>query len=212
MYQPKHFQEENSRFINGLVNDNPLGTLILSTDGSFEVNHIPFVMDSDSSGIRKLRAHVPRTNSLIDLVSESATCVVVFQGAEGYITPSWYATKRKHGKVVPTWNYAVVHVHGSIRAVDDASWVKQQLEDLTNQNEMKRHRKWKISDAPSDFTASQLSVLVGLEVIAEKTEAKTKASQNQPQENQASILDSLTNEQSGSNLNVMMSSVLNKSR
>ena len=182
--------------------------MILATDSAFEVNHIPFVIDSDSSGIKRLRAHIPRTNALATLKSESRSCVVVFHGADGYVSPAWYATKKKHGKVVPTWNYAVVHAHGRMKTVDDSAFVKKQIEDLTIQNESKRDNAWKISDAPSDFTARQLSVLVGIEVLTEKIDAKTKASQNQPMENRASILKSLDNEQPGSSFNELMKSAL----
>jgi len=204
MHQPKYFQEKDTDRISGLVRDNPLGTLTLFIEGRFEINHIPFALDTDSSGICKLRAHIPRANSLSKIATDTQSCVVVFQGPDGYISPSWYATKQEHGKVVPTWNYAVVHVHGEIKTIDDSTWVIQQLQDLTQQHEENRSKQWHVSDAPADFTESQLAVLVGLEINVTMIEAKTKASQNQPAKNRASVLQLLNAEQPDSRLTDMM--------
>ena len=211
MFQPKSFIETDIGNITALVRENPLGTLILSNKEGFEVNHIPFVLDLLGAEGFKLRAHIPKVNPLIDLFNkDTLSCVVIFQGANGYITPSWYSTKQKHGKVVPTWNYAVVHIHGQISLVQETSWLTQQLKDLTAQNEADREKQWQVSDAPKEYTNKQLSFLLGIEITSTKIEAKTKASQNQPAENRESVLASLNSEQPGSNLNEMMREV-NKS-
>lgn len=207
MYQPRHFQENDLENILSLIEENPLGILVLAFDGVFEVNHIPFVVDSDESGITKLRAHIPKSNRLSDMAAGTQGCVVSFQGAQGYISPSWYATKQKHGKVVPTWNYSTVHIHGAITTVNDPAWVMQQLQDLTALNEKNRDNPWQVSDAPKEFTDTQSSALVGLELVASTVEAKTKASQNQPEENRTSVLQSLKTEQPGSDLTAMMHAV-----
>ena len=205
MFQPKSFIETDMGNITALVRENPLGTLILSNKEGFEVNHIPFVLDPLGAEGFKLRAHIPKVNPLIDLFKkDTLSCVVIFQGANGYITPSWYSTKQKHGKVVPTWNYAVVHIHGQISLVQETSWLTQQLNDLTAQNEADREKQWQVSDAPKEYTNKQLSFLLGIEITSTKIEAKTKASQNQPAENRESVLASLSSEQPGSNLNKMM--------
>jgi len=120
MFQPRSFVESNRENISELVRDYPLGTLIVSGNGEYDVNHLPFVSDFDGSENLILRAHMPKANPLVELLgSETLPCVVIFQGANGYITPSWYSTKQKNGKVVPTWNYAVVHVHGYISLAQD---------------------------------------------------------------------------------------------
>ncbi len=116
--------------------------------------------------------------------------------------------KKEHGKVVPTWNYKVVHVHGKLKLKQDQAWVKQQLNDLTNQNESPRPEKWAISDAPNNFMDKQLSVLVGLEVIITRLNSKLKASQNQPAKNRESVLDALEFEQPGSEFHKMMKDAL----
>lgn len=204
MYQPRHFQEKSTANMVTLIEENPLSTLIVVSNGNFEVNHIPLIAHSDDSGIQKLQGHIPRANSLADLVTEPRDCMAIFQGAQGYITPSWYATKPKHGKVVPTWNYSVVHVHGTIQAVNDSFWLLQHLNDLTRLNEKTREKQWQVSDAPKDFTDNLISALVGLEIVTTKIEAKTKASQNQPEENRVSVLQNLDSEQPDSPFSFMM--------
>jgi len=208
MFQPKPFIENDLDIISELVRANPLGTLVVSSGGVFEVNHLPFVFDSGDKDSLKLRAHIPKASPLLAyLESESTPCVVVFQGANGYISPAWYETKKQHGKAVPTWNYAVAHVHGEISLVRDTAWVVQQLEDLTSSQEDNREEPWHMSDAPQDYIDQQLSFLVGVEIAVTKIEAKTKASQNQPTENRASVLSALQAEQPDSDLTKMMGDV-----
>jgi len=134
--------------------------------------------------IRDLRAHIPKANPLFEILLHSTTdCAVVFQGAGGYVSPSWYATKQEHGKVVPTWNYKVVHAHGKLSLNQESDWIAQQLHDLTNQSEKPRSKQWAVTDAPGSYLKKQLSALVGLEVKIATIECKTKASQNQPAKN-----------------------------
>ena len=123
MYQPKAFQETDIENISYLVRDNPLGTLVVANKSGFEVNHIPFVLDVENTTALCLRAHIPKANPLVELVQNSESCVVIFHGADGYISPSWYSTKKKHGKVVPTWNYSVVHIHGNLTLVEEKTWL-----------------------------------------------------------------------------------------
>lgn len=204
MYQPRHFQENSAANMAVLIEENPLSTLVLVTKSGFEVNHIPLVGHKDESGLTKLQGHIPRANSLADTAIEPQDCVAIFQGAQGYLTPSWYATKAKHGKVVPTWNYSVVHVHGEIKVVDDSAWLLQHLNDLTKLNERTRNKQWQVSDAPAEFTNGLMSALVGLEIIVKRLEGKTKASQNQPEENRTSVLENLNKEQPDSTFSDMM--------
>lgn len=207
MFQPEHFKETDIEKVCALVRENPLGTLVLHHEEGFEVNHIPFVLDVSDQGVFNLRAHIPKANPLARLVESAKSSVVVFSGAEGYISPSWYATKKKHGKVVPTWNYSVVHLHGRMQLITDPQWVESQLIDLTHQNEKNRDAQWKVSDAPREYTEKMISVLLGIEIRVSKVEAKTKASQNQPDENRESVLASLRAEQPDSSLTGMMESL-----
>lgn len=207
MYQPKAFQETDIENISYLVRDNPLGTLVVANKSGFEVNHIPFVLDVENTTALCLRAHIPKANPLVELVQNSESCVVIFHGADGYISPSWYSTKKKHGKVVPTWNYSVVHIHGKLTLVEEKTWLVKQLEELTNQKEQNRTNQWQVSDAPKGYTEKQLSFLVGIEITSTKVEAKTKGSQNQPMENRNSVMSSIREEQPESEFRDMMESV-----
>jgi transcriptional regulator len=104
--------------------------------------------------------------------------VVVFQGPEAYVSPSWYAAKREHGKVVPTWNYAVVHVHGTARAIEDEGWLLALVTQLTDTHEARESTPWKVTDAPPEFVRAQLGAIVGIEIAIDRLEGKWKVSQN----------------------------------
>jgi transcriptional regulator len=117
--------------------------------------------------------------------------LVVFQGPAAYISPSWYATKQETGRVVPTWNYAVVHAYGVLRVIDDPVWVRSQIERLTATQETKFSEPWQVSDAPADFLQSRLRAIVGIEVVITRLLGKWKMSQNQPAANRAGVIDGL---------------------
>ncbi len=211
MYTPRYFAESGSEKLTSLIERNALGTLVVLNNDEFEINHIPFLIDSTDSGATILRAHIPRANSLSSILKNEKSCTVVFQDADGYVSPSWYATKMEHGKVVPTWNYSVVHAHGNIVVRDDPQWVITQLTDLTTRQEANRSKKWAVTDAPADYIRSQVTALVGLEVNVTRLAGKVKASQNQPAKNQATVLSSLKTEQPESRFTAMMESALGKS-
>ena len=203
MYAPKHFEETDPDVLQHLVRAHPLATLIVTVDDELTINHIPFVLDDEGDSLR-LRGHIPRSNPLSKLLSLPQTCAAVFQGPSGYISPAWYATKKQHGKVVPTWNYAVAHCHGEVSAKDDAGWVLSQLNDLTTQQEKNRTEPWAVSDAPDDYINRAVESLVGLEISVARIEGKFKLSQNQPAENKTSLLAKLSAEEQMSELFIMM--------
>ena len=136
MYQLPHFREERLEIQHALIRARPLGTLVTAGPGGLLANHIPFLLDdpSEASPLGRLRGHLARANGQwrdLDGDDPSREVLVIFQGADGYVTPSWYETKRETGKVVPTWNYAVVHVYGRARAVEDRDWLARQVAELT---------------------------------------------------------------------------------
>ena len=209
MYLPSHFEEHDPAKIHALVRRSPLGTLVVQTNEGLVANHIPFLLAADQAPTVSLQAHIPKANPLsVALLEKAHDCLVIFHGPEGYISPSGYATKKEHGRVVPTWNYAVVHVHGTIRAIDDPSWVLSQVIALTAQNEAARTEPWAVSDAPKAFTGQLARTLVGLEVTVESMIGKTKASQNQPRVNQTSLLRTMAIEQPESSLTALMRETL----
>ena len=193
MYVPRHFEEQDLTLKTELIRANPLATLITHDSKGLNANHIPLFYSCSPAPLGTLRGHVPRANPLASLASSDTESLAVFLGPNGYITPSWYATKPQTGKVVPTWNYTVVHAYGEIRIVDDFDWVRSQVEELTNQQESGFDMPWKVSDAPSDYIDRLVKGLVGIELSVTSLIGKNKASQNQPAENQSSVVEGLLN-------------------
>jgi transcriptional regulator len=210
MYQPKHFEETSDAALRALISASPLATFIICSDKELVANHIPFVLAGPSTSFSQLQAHIPRANPLNEALLNGKKCMAIFHGPEGYISPSYYATKPKHGKVVPTWNYSVVHVHGTAKTIDDPVWVRRQMVLLTKLKEDPRSVPWEISDAPEEFINALLKSLVGIEVSIERVEGKTKASQNQPEENQQSVLQHMEHEGGNEELMRLMRTVLNR--
>ncbi len=210
MFQPKIFMVDEFDQMLSLIQANPLGALVVNAESGLLANHLPFIAVTDEENNTRLQAHIPRVNPLAGELQKDLPSMVIFQGPEGYISPSLYATKKQHGKVVPTWNYSVVHAHGSTRLINDADWIAAQIDALTRQQEAARQDPWSTDDAPKPYINSLLKSLVGIEVIVERFEAKTKASQNQPQENQVSVLAALQEEKPDSSFTRMMQSVLRK--
>ena len=179
MYQPPLFKEERLDEMHALIRAHPFGLLVSAASSGLLANAVPFSLDAAASDKGTLRAHVARSNPhWKEFVGEGADCLVVFQGPDGYVTPSWYPTKGETGKVVPTWNYVMVQVRGRCIAQDDAPWIRAQVEALTSAQESGRAVPWKISDAPDDFIAMQMRAIVGLEIRIAAIEGKWKVSQN----------------------------------
>lgn len=195
MYVPKHFQENDDSNVLTLIQQKVLGTLIVNDTDGLCANHLPFVAVETEGQLRGLQAHIPRANPLSRQADNEIDCLAIFQLADGYISPSWYATKREHGKVVPTWNYAVAHVHGTLRIIDEPQWVRSQLDRLTDLNERYMAQPWSVEDAPDQYIDQMIKALVGVEIEVRKIESKFKCSQNQPQANKQSLLDTIHKDQ-----------------
>jgi transcriptional regulator len=178
MYVPKHFEERDLAVLHALIRAHPLGAWVTQSGGTLEANHIPFLVDSTRGDCGTLIAHVARANPVWRSFSTTAESVVIFQGPQTYITPSWYASKQQHGKVVPTWNYAVVHAYGMPRAIEDREWLRALVTRLTDTNEANRDLPWAVSDAPSDYVDQMLNAIVGIEIPIAKILGKWKTSQN----------------------------------
>lgn len=184
MYMPKHFVEMRVEVLHGLMRDYPFATVVASTANGLVANHLPFEL---VGGL--LHGHVARGNELAQL--DGAEVLLVFQGPDGYISPNWYPTKQETHREVPTWNYAVVHVHGRLRVIDDADWLRRLLETLTHRHEAGQPQPWKITDAPEDHIEKSLRAIVGLEVAIERIEGKFKLNQNHPARNRAGVIAGL---------------------
>jgi len=191
MYQPPHFREDRVEVQHGLMRAHPLGLLITAGPGGLMANPIPFLIYPEGSERGTLRAHVSRANPQWRELAAVEECLVVFQGPQEYVTPSWYPTKQETGKVVPTWNYVTVHAWGRPQAIQDAAWLRRQLDDLTLLKEGARLSPWSVEDAPPEFVAAQLKGIVGVEIPINRIEGKWKVSQNRPEADRAGVLTGL---------------------
>lgn len=191
MYQPPHFREDDLAIQHALIRAHPLGVLVTLTPSGLVANHLPFVLDAESGERGTLKCHVARANPVWKDVDVTQDALVVFQGVERYITPSWYATKQDSGKVVPTWNYATVHAAGPIVVRDDRDWLADNVSALTAQHEATRSAPWAVSDAPPAFIEAQLRAIVGLEIPIRQLEGKWKMSQNRNAADRAGVVAGL---------------------
>lgn len=192
MYIPPHFEEPDTEVLLAFIGQYPLATLVTFSDHHLNANHIPLHRFDDGSEYGVLQGHVARANPLCMARHQSVEVLAVFQSENAYISPSWYATKVEHGMVVPTWNYAAVHAYGTLRLVEEASWIRQQLETLTKQHEAALAEPWSVADAPPGFIEKLITQIVGIEITLTRLVGKWKVSQNQPLENQKSVVAGLT--------------------
>jgi transcriptional regulator len=186
MYLPTHFAETRAEVLQDLIRTHPLATLVhLGTDG-LAADHIPLMLHQATDGQITMRGHVARANPIWSAADGKAV-LAVFQGPHAYISPSWYASKAEHGKVVPTWNYAVVHVHGVLTAIDDFAWFHAHASAMTERNEASVGKSWKVTDAPDDYIRNTARAIVGIEIAVERIEGKWKMSQNRSAADRAGV-------------------------
>jgi transcriptional regulator len=178
MYLPKHFEQQDLESLTTLLKAYPLGALVTQQDGAVEANHIPFVLEGDLAVGGKLIGHVAKGNPVWKSDATHQESLVIFQGPEAYISPNWYPSKQVHHQVVPTYNYAVVHVYGTLSITHDEAIKRQIVTDLTQVMEQTRQSTWQVSDAPSDYLEKMLAAIVGIELTITRVQAKWKVSQN----------------------------------
>lgn len=188
MYVPNHFKEDDQDKLQQYIRDYGFGLLIVADDDGIKANHVPFCISSEeSSSLGYLKCHLARSNPVWRRLQGGARVLVVFQGPNAYVSPSWYPTKSETGRVVPTWNYLAVHAEGVARKIEDPIWLKNHLKQLTDQHESGMSVPWSVEDAPTDFTDRLVKAIVGVEIKIETLTGKLKASQNQPEENRAGV-------------------------
>jgi transcriptional regulator len=194
MYAPKQFEETRIEVLHDLIRAHPFGALVTLTPAGLDADHIPFEIDGGPGPFGTLRGHVARANPVWRDVASGAAALAIFQGPDAYISPSWYPTKAETGKVVPTWNYAVVHAHGVPHFIDDRAWLRAFVERLTNRHEGQRAEPWKITDAPTDFIDAQVSGIIGVEMPITRLIGKWKVSQNRPAKDREGAVHGLLRE------------------
>ena len=191
MYAPPlHLEDDLSRQ-HALIRARPLGLLISLGSHGLVAHAIPFLIDPAASKLGTLRGHVARANGQWRDLAHAPEALVVFQGDEHYVSPSWYATKQETGKVVPTWNYVMVQARGVARVIEDDTWLSRQIEALTSGQEARFDRPWAVSDAPPDFIALQRRAIVGIEIEIAEIHGKWKTSQNRNAADRAGVVAGL---------------------
>ncbi|ADL55532.1 FMN-binding negative transcriptional regulator [Gallionella capsiferriformans] len=193
MYIPKQFEETDVDVLHELIRIKPLATLVTLNAGGIDANHIPLILSAETKPYGTLSGHVARSNPLWQNHPADTDVLVIFHGAESYITPSWYASKAESGKVVPTWNYVSVQAKGRLRVIHEPDWILSQLESLTAHNEAGFEHPWAVADAPHEFTRKLLDVIVGIEIEITELKGKWKVSQNRSDQDRASVVSGLTN-------------------
>lgn len=193
MYRVDAFREERIEVMHALMRARPLATLVVVVNGAPEAHHLPFILDDQTGPRGTLRGHVARANPLWRQAQGVALqALAVFHGPQTYVTPSWYASKRETGSVVPTWNYAVVHARGELKVHDDRAWVRGLVTRLTQSQEAAFPQPWSIDDAPHDYIERMLGAIVGIELPISELLGKWKVSQNRPAADRDGVVQGLT--------------------
>ncbi len=200
MYIPKQFEQENSALIDG-IRAIEFGALIIFADNRFISSHIPFIAKQDN-GILTLEGHVSRANELWKFADKCNKAMVIFQGPHAYIHPGWYPMKEKTGKVVPTWNYQVIHCQGYAESELSESWILDHVTELTNFNEKGQLNPWHVRDAPEDYIQTLIKGIVGIKVHVEHMEGSLKMNQHHPEENRMGVIEGLSQSQKPSECEV----------
>ncbi len=178
MYIPSHFAEPDVASLHAVIRAHPLGALVVAGGSGLDSVHVPFLVDPAPAPHGTLRCHVARANPMWRECGGGRDALVLFRGPSAYVTPSWYATKRDTGKVVPTYNYVAVQAKGVARAVEDAAWLHALVTRLTEGFETPRAAPWHVSDAPPDYVAAMLKAIVGIEIPIASLAGTFKVSQN----------------------------------
>lgn len=193
MYIPPHFNETDPSVLHNLIRSYPFAAWVTQVESELTVNHLPFLLQvgQDQNDCGRLVGHVARANPVWTACSSGVNSVVVFQGAQSYISPSWYPSKQDGGKAVPTWNYAVVHAHGQPRIIDDRDWLLEHVSQLSELHERQRNLPWRITDAPTDYIEHMLRAIIGIEIPITRLEGKWKVSQNRSEQDRLGVVAGL---------------------
>ncbi|WP_343619857.1 FMN-binding negative transcriptional regulator [Acinetobacter proteolyticus] len=193
MYLPEIFEEKDLEKLYQLIQDYPFATLISHSAEGLEANHLPFhLLRDEHSQTPTLIAHIAKNNPLHTQIENGAVVLIIFQGEQAYISPNWYPSKQQqHHRHVPTWNYQVVHVKGSINFLHDEKSLRGILARLTRTHEAKQTMPWKMSDAPSEYIAQELQGIVGIEIPISQITGKFKLSQNREKPDALGVVDGL---------------------
>ncbi len=192
MHIPSSFKEANPETLHQLIQNYPLGTLIVSQGDRVNVDHLPFYLKNINNEKLCLQSHIAKANPLWNMCVEGQEVLVVFHGPNAYVSPNFYPSKIETGKAVPTWNYSVVHVRGRIHFKHEGGWILQVLKDLSNFHETNQSKPWSISDAPKTYIDALVKAVVGFEIIVDDMVGNFKLSQNKSEADYAGVVKGLS--------------------
>jgi transcriptional regulator len=191
MYLPSHFAESRPEQLERIIREHPLGALVTQGAAGLDADHLPFEFDPGVGAHGLLSAHVARANTLWQRCPTGSTVMVIFRGAQAYISPNWYPSKHEAHRQVPTWNYEVVHAHGVLTVHDDERFVRRLVARLTRRHEAAEPTPWKMGDSTPEYIDSMLRNIVGLEIAITSLVGKAKLSQNREARDRVSAADTL---------------------
>lgn len=191
MYIPTHFAETRPEALHRIIQAHPLGMLVNHTSAGLDAEHLPFAFDASAGTHGALLAHVARANTLWQRCPSGTPVMVVFRGAQAYISPNWYPSKHETHRQVPTWNYEVVHAHGTLTVHDDVRFVRRLVAHLTRQHEATEPRPWKMGDSEPQYIDTMLGNIVGIEIAITSLVGKFKLSQNRDARDRLNAADTL---------------------
>ena len=190
MYIPRANQEDRISVFHKLMQDQPFASLITMGSSGLFASHIPMLLEQNGA-MGQLRGHISRANTQWRDYTPSVEALAIFSGPQHYITPNWYPEKQETGKVVPTWNYVVVHAYGHLKIIEDREWLMPHLANLTKIHEAESPVPWEVGDAPADYIAALTKGIVGLEMTIERLEGKWKISQNRSERDRNGVAKGL---------------------
>ncbi len=191
LYVPPHFKQPDLAVLHDAMRSAGLVTLVsLGADGLI-ASHVPMLLDAEAGPYGTLVGHLAKPNPQGRGVAAGVEALAIFQGPDAYITPNWYATKREHGKVVPTWNYVAIHAYGPLELFDDADRLLDVVTRLTDRHEGPRDAPWAVTDAPPEFIQAHLKGIVGFRLPITRLDGKWKMSQNRPAADRTGVADGL---------------------
>jgi transcriptional regulator len=193
VYIPPLHQEDRVDILHDAIRRTGLATLVTLTGDGLIASHVPMLLDPDPAPYGTLLGHLARPNPQAHGAAPGVQALAIFQGPDAYITPSWYATKRETGKVVPTWNYVTIHAYGPVEFFHDTERLRAIVTRLTDRQEQARAEPWAVTDAPADFIDGMLKGIVGFAVPITRLEGKWKMSQNRPAADRAAVIGGLEN-------------------
>lgn len=194
MYLPSHFAEPRVEVLHSALQRAGLATLVTCGADGLDATHLPVLLEPEPGPLGRLVGHVARANPQWRVAADGAPALVVVLGPDAYVSPSWYASKREDGKVVPTWNYVAVHAHGTLRGFEDRDRLLEVVTRLTEREEAARPHPWKVADAPPEYVDALLKGIVGVELTITRLEGKWKASQNRSEADRRGVRDGLLGE------------------